>query len=115
MATYDALAETPQSKIFASEAFGYWKVTVERPLRLHSQLSTKAIEGLRFASGDEEIRSALPDELGDALFEDFASVRAEVERRPTFAACWAMLYLKTTTISAAASMKAARSLAFAWA
>ena len=27
--------ETEQSKIFPNQAFGYWKVTVERPLRLH--------------------------------------------------------------------------------
>lgn len=27
-------AETEQSKIFTNEAFGYWKVTVERPLKL---------------------------------------------------------------------------------
>ena len=26
--------ETEQSKIFPNEAFGYWKITVERPLRL---------------------------------------------------------------------------------
>ena len=31
---YLAFEETAQSKIFANEAFGYWKVTVERPLRL---------------------------------------------------------------------------------
>ena len=29
-----AFEETEQSKIFSNEAFGYWKVTVERPLRL---------------------------------------------------------------------------------
>lgn len=29
-----ASEETEQSKIFPSEAFGYWKVTVERPLRM---------------------------------------------------------------------------------
>ncbi|AKS43211.1 type I restriction-modification system subunit M [Wenzhouxiangella marina] len=29
-----AFEETVQSKIFPNEAFGYWKVTVERPLRL---------------------------------------------------------------------------------
>ena len=44
-----------QSKIFPNAAFGYWKVTVERPLRLHSQLTLKAIETLRFASGDEDL------------------------------------------------------------
>ena len=32
---YLAFEETPQSKIFRNEAFGYHKLTVERPLRLH--------------------------------------------------------------------------------
>ena len=32
--TFMAVKETEQSKIFPNEAFGYWKVTVERPLRL---------------------------------------------------------------------------------
>jgi type I restriction enzyme M protein len=72
--------ETEQSKIFPNEAFGYWKVKVERPLRLHSQLSHKAIEALRFASGDEEIRVALYEKLGEALFEKPASVRKELEK-----------------------------------
>jgi type I restriction enzyme M protein len=78
--TFTAFEETPQSKIFPNEAFGYWKVKVERPLRLHSQLSRKAIESLRFASGDEDIRAELYDELGDALFDDFASIHSELER-----------------------------------
>jgi len=30
-----AFKETEQSKIFPNSAFGYWKVTVERPLRIH--------------------------------------------------------------------------------
>jgi type I restriction enzyme M protein len=79
--TYLDFNETEQSKIFSNAAFGYWKVIVERPLRLHSQLSVKAIESLRFASGDEAIRSSLYDELGEALFEDFGSVRATLETR----------------------------------
>ena len=32
--TFLAFEETDQSKIFNNEAFGYWKVTVERPLRI---------------------------------------------------------------------------------
>ena len=32
---YMAFEETPESKIFPNEAFGYRKLTVERPLRLH--------------------------------------------------------------------------------
>ena len=78
--TFLAFKETEQSKIFENEAFGYWKVKVERPLRLHSQLGRKAIEGLRFASGDEEIRNELYDKLGDALFEKPASVRKQLEQ-----------------------------------
>jgi type I restriction enzyme M protein len=79
--TFLAFEETPESKIFSNEAFGYWKVTVERPLRLHSQLSLKAIESLRFASGDEDIRGELLDELGDELFTDFAKVSTALDQR----------------------------------
>jgi len=68
------------SKIFTNEAFGYWKVRVERPLRLRSQFTRKAIESLRFSSGDQEIRAILYDTFGEALFEDFGSVRARVEK-----------------------------------
>jgi len=77
--TYLAFKETEQSKVFPNAAFGYWKVTVERPLRLHSQFSVKAIESLRFASGDEELRSEFYEQLGEPLFENFASVQAKLE------------------------------------
>jgi len=33
--TFLTFEETEQSKIFPNAAFGYWKVTVERPLRIH--------------------------------------------------------------------------------
>jgi type I restriction enzyme M protein len=75
-----AFKETPQSKIFPNAAFGYWKVKVERPLRLHSQLTRQRIETLRFASGDEDIRAALYEQLGDALFEKPGSVRDQLEQ-----------------------------------
>jgi len=73
--------ETTESRIFPNAAFGYWKVTVERPLRLHSQLSLKTIETLRFASGDEDIRATLYDEFGDTLFTQFSKVEAALEKR----------------------------------
>jgi type I restriction enzyme M protein len=78
--TYLAFEESEQSKVFPNAAFGYWKVTVERPLRLHSQLTVKAIESLRFASGDEDLRSEFYEQLGEPLFGDFASVRKELEK-----------------------------------
>jgi len=47
-----AFEETGQSKIFLNEAFGYWKVTVERPLRLRGidpelAYTTKEIKELK--------------------------------------------------------------------
>lgn len=50
-------------------------------MRLHSQLSLKAIETLRFASGDEAIRSILYEELGEKLFTGFAQVSSALEAR----------------------------------
>jgi type I restriction enzyme M protein len=79
--TFLDFKETPESKIFPNQAFGYWKVTVERPLRLHSQLALKAIETLRFASGDEDLRGTLYEEFGDALFTDFGKVADALEAR----------------------------------
>ncbi len=79
--TFLDFKETPESKIFPNAAFGYWKVTVERPLRLHSQLSLKGIEALRFASGDEELRATLYDEYGVALVENFDQVAGALETR----------------------------------
>lgn len=79
--TFLAFDESPESKIFSNEAFGYWKVTVERPLRLHSRLTPQAIETLRYASGDEDIRAQLFEEFGDALATNFSSIEAKLETR----------------------------------
>ena len=79
--TFLEFKETPESKIFPNAAFGYWKVTVERPLRLHSQLTPKAIESLRFASGDEDLRAALYDEFGDDLFTRFEHFADALDKR----------------------------------
>jgi len=71
--------ETEHSKIFPNAAFGYWKVKVERPLKLRAKFTREAVEALRFASGEEDLRSALYEEFGDELGSSFASVRKAVE------------------------------------
>ncbi len=78
--TFLAFKETPQSKIFPNAAFGYWKVKVERPLRLHSQLTRPRIEPLRYASGDEELRAQIYAVLGDALLENWAGTLPALEK-----------------------------------
>jgi type I restriction enzyme M protein len=79
--TFLDFKETPESKLFDNRAFGYWKVTVERPLRLKSQLTLKAIEPLRFNSGDEEIRAALYEDFGDELFTKFGKLASKLDAR----------------------------------
>jgi type I restriction enzyme M protein len=49
-----AFEETPQSKLFPNEAFGYWKITVERPLRLSVDLNSAARATFRQACQDAD-------------------------------------------------------------
>ena len=56
--TFLAFQETAQSKIFPNEAFGYWKIVVERPLRLKVDLSESACARFRRAckqAGEEAL------------------------------------------------------------
>lgn len=79
----DHYLAAPQSgdacKWFDNAEFGYWKITVERPLRLKSQLKRSAIETLRFASGDEALRAEIYAKYGDKLYEAFGKFKAEIE------------------------------------
>jgi type I restriction enzyme M protein len=52
--TFLDFKETEQSKIFPNEAFGYWKITIERPLRLRVDLDTKSLSGFRTICKEEE-------------------------------------------------------------
>ena len=57
--TFLAFKETEQSKIFPNAAFGYWKVTVERPLRLkgidpNRAYTPKEIKALKESSERDE-------------------------------------------------------------
>ena len=75
----EAAKAAPECKWFDNTDFGYWKITVERPLRLKSQLKRSAIERLRFATGDEALRSEIYAKYGDKLYTDFAKLKPEIE------------------------------------
>ena len=64
-----AFEETEQSKIFPNEAFGYWKVTVERPLRLTVDLSLEHRQRFHAACCDakEEPLANVIDRVAMAL------------------------------------------------
>ena len=62
--TFLDFEETEQSKIFHNRAFGHWKVTVERPLRLKVNLSEERLD--EFFKSCLDVRDA---SLGDAVDE----------------------------------------------
>lgn len=71
--------DTADCKWFDTTDFGYWKITVERPLRLKSQLKSESIESLRFASGDEALRAEIYATHGDKLYTNFAKLKPAID------------------------------------
>jgi type I restriction enzyme M protein len=71
------IEESEQSKIFSNEAFGYWKVTVERPLRLKVELSASALRLFVKACTEDaeeplvEVVEAVRGRLGEGPHFDF--------------------------------------------
>ena len=64
-----AFKETEESKIFDNEALGYWKVTVERPLRLTVDLSVEHRERFRVVCSEakEEPLANVVDRVAGSL------------------------------------------------
>jgi type I restriction enzyme M protein len=83
--TFLAFEETEQSKIFPNKAFGYWKVTVERPLRLSVDLGSAVRAKFRHVcrDTDEEPLANLIDkvaeELGSGPHRDYNAFLTRVE------------------------------------
>ncbi|NHQ81718.1 SAM-dependent DNA methyltransferase [Chromobacterium vaccinii] len=71
--------DTENCKWFDTADFGYWKITVERPQRLKSQLRSDNIETLRFASGDEALRAEIYSTHGDKLYTEFAKLKPIID------------------------------------
>ena len=78
------LEESEHSKVFPNAAFGYWKITVDRPLRLRSRFTRKAVDSLRYAPVTKNCaRRSIPNSAA-RLYEDFHKIRKEIEAW----ACW---------------------------
>ena len=88
--TFQAFKATEQSKIFPNAAFGYWKITVERPLRLRVDLSEAARARLREACREDDdlevadLVDALAADLGPGPHLDFNAFLAQVEEAADF-------------------------------
>jgi type I restriction enzyme M protein len=83
--TYLSFQETEKSKIFPNGAFGYWKATVERPLRLKVDLGDERRRTFRLAciEADEEPIANVVDRVAETLgrgpHTDFNTFYAAVE------------------------------------
>ena len=88
--TFLAFEETEQSKLFANAALGYWKVTVERPLRLQVDLGQAARARLRAACREKDdgaladLVDALAAEWGPGPHRDFNAFLRTVEASADF-------------------------------
>lgn len=71
---YGRFEETAQSKIFPVEAFGYRRITVERPLRLNFQVSPERIEKVLEEKAIEKLEAPARQRLIEALQSMDASV-----------------------------------------
>ncbi len=73
VAMYDAFDAQPEadaahSRVFATTDFGYWTVTVERPLRLAFQATPERVEALVAAGGEKgPLKTVNPQVLREAL------------------------------------------------
>lgn len=64
---YGRFEETPQSKIFPVEAFGYRRITIERPLRLNFQVSSQRIQCVLEEKAIEKLEAPARQRLIEAL------------------------------------------------
>ncbi|MBV7515597.1 class I SAM-dependent DNA methyltransferase [Pseudomonas sp. PDM25] len=71
---YGCFEQTAQSKIFAIDAFGYRRITVERPLRLNFQTSIERLEKVLEEKAIQKLDSAAQLQLLGALQSMDASV-----------------------------------------
>ena len=83
--TFLVFEESEQSKIFQNAAFGYWKVTVERPLRLAVDLKPDAVASFRKVCtevGDEQLATLIDTataQLGQGPHNDFNAFLSSFE------------------------------------
>ncbi|HET6445161.1 MAG TPA: N-6 DNA methylase, partial [candidate division Zixibacteria bacterium] len=86
MEAFSAFEKTEQSKIFPNAALGYWKITVERPLRLMVEFSTTTRARFKKACAEAKdepishLADRLVNTLGPGPHTDFNIFMAEIEK-----------------------------------
>lgn len=76
---YLSLSDKGVSKVFDNRDFGYYKATIERPLRLAAQFSTERIATLRFTPSMQEVMEWVYGKYGDEVYTDLKSHAEAIE------------------------------------
>lgn len=67
------------SKLFDNDDFGYYKITIDRPLRLSSKITEEAIESLRYVEAIKELMAYAYEKHGNKVYEDLESLKKPIE------------------------------------
>lgn len=68
-----------KAQVFDNHEFGYWKITVERPLRKSAQFTKERVESLRFHSSLQTEMEWLYGQYGDRVYESNILKSSEAE------------------------------------
>lgn len=67
------------AKNFDNDDFGYYKITIDRPLRLSAKITDEAIESLRFIDALKDIMSFAYQKYGQKVYDDLTSLKKPLE------------------------------------
>ncbi len=71
--------ENEFSKLFDNREFGYYKITIERPLRLKTKFTDEAIESIRFIDSLKPEMELLYKTFGEKVYESLKPYAKEIE------------------------------------
>ena len=71
--------EPPISKVFDNRDFGFYKVTVERPLRLSAQFTSERVDTLRYVPALAEVMAWAYEQWGDDIYTALADRKQAIE------------------------------------
>lgn len=75
---YMDFKSTDISKIFDNQDLGYYKITVNRPLRLATQMTDERLETLRFNNNLSEEMQWIYEKYGDKVYEDLKAAEKPI-------------------------------------
>jgi len=67
-----------KSKVFDNADFGYYKVTIERPLRLAAQFSEERLEALRFVPSLRDVMGQVYEQWGDRVYTELSTLQPDI-------------------------------------